>query len=111
MQVRSRQKHKMLDDVAAFMLNKGKILDQREYAKCEDAPLRYPQIISFFGSWNRFMANLKLYAPETWGEIERLQNQPKPVEKPKPAPAKVAPKPEAVKSTVKKEKDEDGKDL
>lgn len=109
MAIRNRQKHKMLNDIAEFMLGKGKFLDQREYAKCEDAPLRYPQIISFFGTWTRFMNNLKLHAPETWGEIERIQNQPKPVEKPKPAPAKVAPKP-AVKTTVAKEK-EDGKDL
>lgn len=110
MAVRPRQKHKMLDDIGNFMLSKGKLMDQREYASSEGAPIRYAQILDFFGTWNRMMNNLKLQAPELVAKIEQAQNKPKPVEKPKPAPAKVAPKPVA-KPTVAKEKEEDGKDL
>ena len=105
---RSRQKHKILDTIGNFMLSKQKLMDQREYADAPDAPVRYPQILSFFGTWNRMMNGLRLHSASLYSEIEKAQSapkvapKPKPVEKTKPAPVKTAPKPVS-KPTVKKE--------
>ena len=105
---RSRQKHKILDDIGNFMLSKKKLMNQREYTDAQDAPVRYPQILSFFGNWNRMMNSLRVHSASIYAEIEKAQNapkvapKPKPVEKPKSAPVKTAPKP-VVKPTVKKE--------
>lgn len=106
--IRVRQKHKMLDDIGNFMLSKGKLMDQREYASSEDAPVRYSQVIVFFGTWKRMLNGLRLHSANLYAEIEKAQNapkvapKPKTVEKPKPTPVKTASKPVA-KSTVKKE--------
>lgn len=104
--IRVRQKHKMLDDIGNFMLSKGKLMDQREYASLEDAPIRYSQVIVFFGTWKRMLNGLRLHSANLYAEIEKAQNAPKVAPKPKtvekPAPVKTASKPVA-KSTVKKE--------
>ena len=106
--IRVRQKHKMLDDIGNFMLSKGKLMNQREYSASEDAPIRYSQVIVFFGTWKRMMNGLNLHSADLYAEIEKAQNapkvapKPKPVEKTKPAPVKTAPKPIS-KPAVKKE--------
>jgi hypothetical protein len=105
---RARQKHKILDDIGNFMLSSGKLMDQREYSDAKNTPIRYPQILSFFGSWNRMMNSLNVHCPNLCTEIEKAEKapkvapKPKTVEKPKPAPVKAAPQPKAT-STVKKE--------
>jgi len=105
---RARQKHKILDDIGNFMLSKGKLLNQREYAESPEAPLRYPQILNFFGTWNRMVNSLRVHSPEIFAEIQKAEKAPAPkpktVEKPKPV--KAAPKP-VVKPTVKKEEKKD----
>jgi hypothetical protein len=105
---RARQKHKILDDIGNFMLSKGKLLNQREYTDAQDAPIRYPQILSFFGNWSRMMNSLRVHSPAIYAEIEKAEKAPAPkpktVEKPKPV--KAAPKPVA-KPTVKKEEKKD----
>ena len=103
---RTRQKHNMLDTIGSFMLSKGKLLNQREYSSASDAPLRYFQILSFFGTWNRMLNSLRVHSPSIYAEIEKAEKapkpKPKPVVAPKAEPVKTATKP-AVKPTVKKE--------
>ena len=103
---RTRQKHKILDDIGNFMLSNKKLMDQREYASSQDAPVRYKQILSFFGNWTRMVNSLRLHSADLYAEIEKAEKapkpKPKPVVAPKAEPVKTAPKP-AVKPTVKKE--------
>lgn len=103
---RTRQKNKMLNDIGNFMLANKKLMNQREYTDAKGVPIRYTQILSFFGTWNRMMNSLRLHSADLCAEIEKAEKaptpKPKPVEKPKPAPAKAAPKPVA-KPTVDKE--------
>lgn len=105
---RARQKHKMLDDIGNFMLSKGKLLNQREYADAPGAPLRYSHLLSFFGTWNRMINNLRVQSPDVYAEIQKAEKAPKPkpktVEKPTPKPAKAVSKPVAKPTVTKEEK-------
>jgi len=100
----------MLEDIGNFMLSKGKLMDQREYASMENTPLRYSQILNFFGTWNRMLNSLRVHSETLFAEIEKAEKapkvapKPKIVEKPKPAPVKAAPKPKAAPTVKKEEK-------
>jgi hypothetical protein len=107
---RSRQKHKILEDIGNFMLSQGKLMDQREYTDAVNTPIRYSQILNFFGTWTRMVNSLRLHCADLYTKIEKAEKapksapKPKTVEKPTPAPVKAAPKPKATPAVKKEEK-------
>lgn len=105
-----RQRHIVLEKVAMFMLEQGKVLSKHEYDTLKhEVPLRSGLVLNHFGSWSRMLGIIQDTLPDVWAEIKKKETPPPPP--PKPAPKvekKEAPKPATPKPTAAvKEKKED----
>lgn len=105
-----RQRHVVLEKVAMFMLEQGKVLSKHEYDTMKQVvPLRSGLVLNHFGSWSRMLNIIENNLPDVWAEIKKKENPPppppKPEPKPEPKPAPKAapqPKPAAPKKPVEK---------
>ena len=77
-----RQRHVVLEKVAMFMLEQGKVLSKHEYDTMKQVvPLRSGLVLNHFGSWSRMLNiienNNNFYRFfESYGErLKRIQSQ------------------------------------
>ena len=86
-------KKAILEDLANFFAEQGKVLSPSEYKALSDiAPVRYQVARRPFGSWARIQQMIKFNFPDQWA---KANSEPAPTVKPKKAvekPAKAAPK-------------------
>ena len=84
-------KKAILQELADYFAEKGKILSVTEYKAADDTPIRYMVAKRPFGSWSRMQSMLKVNFPEQWAKTQEAP-APAPTPAPKAAPKKAAPK-------------------
>lgn len=101
---RLRVRNEILKAIGMFMLEKGKVLEKREYDEfANDVPMGSGMALNHFGSWSRLLATLEGTFPDLWEEIKKAENPPPPPPPPKPeAPVKKTTL-SSKKTSVKKE--------
>ena len=82
---------RILEILADYFIEKGEMLDKREYNKQDDRPIRATLVSRGIGSWARVPRMIERNFPDKFAEIGKLKQEVKPVEKP-------------VKESIKKEK-------
>lgn len=104
---------KVLQDVAMFFAEKGKVLSQAEYIEATDKPVLLSNIRRIFRSYSRMVIMLERNEPELWlmatkPKLPEVKIEKPKIEVPKPKPVKIeVPKAEPAKAEVK----EDGKNI
>lgn len=100
---RLRVRHEILQAVAMFMLEKGKVLSKHEYDQlAQEVPLRTGMVLNHFGSWSRLLSVIENDLPDVWKEIKKAEAPPPP---PPPPPKPEDPLAKLAKtSSVKEEK-------
>jgi hypothetical protein len=84
-------KKAILEDLANFFAEQGKVLSPSEYKALSDiAPIRYHAARRPFGSWARIQQMIKFNFPDQWAKANS-ESVPTPVVEKAPA-AKAAPK-------------------
>lgn len=86
----------MIKQLAEYFAEKGKIMTRNEYARDEEAPIRFAILRRYIPVWSRLDSIIQSSHPEIYAKI---MQEPAP-EPPKPAP-KVAPKPAPTKTAAK----------
>ena len=86
---RLRVRNEILEAIGMFMLEKGKVLEKRQYDEfANEVPMKSGMALNHFGSWSRLLNTLEGTFPELWADIKKAENPPPPPP-PKPeAPAK-----------------------
>ena len=85
-------KKAILQELADYFAEKGKVLTVEEYKAAEDRPIRYMVAKRPFGSWSRMQSMLRRNFPEQWEATQAPAPAPAPTPAPKAAPKKAAPK-------------------
>ena len=101
---RLRVRNEILKAIGMFMLEKGKVLEKRDYDEfANDVPMGSGMALNHFGSWSRLLQTLEGTFPDLWEEIKKAENPPPPPPPPKPeAPVKKTTL-SSKKTSVKKE--------
>lgn len=99
-----RIKRNTAEQVGEYMVKKGGLMSEQDYATKLDLPASLRDVQKLFGSWDKCLYTIQAKFPELWAKI----NAPKPAA---PKPKVVEKVAEVVKPVVKKEKKEDAKDL
>ena len=102
---RLRVRNEILNAIGMFMLEKGKVLEKRDFDEFEnEVPIRSGMALNHFGSWSRLLQTLEGTFPDLWEEIKKAENPPPP---PPPPPKPEAPARKTTlsskKTSVKKE--------
>jgi len=103
---KDRLRDKMLNDIAMYLLEKGKPLTELEYRKAGTVPVRLATVNKFFGRWCNVLNYIKHDLPDVWAQITA---PPKPVapkvqSKPKTYSTKVMTPKVSVKKEIEDEK-------
>lgn len=77
----------IIKQVAEYFAEKGRILTRNEYAKDEEAPIRFAILRRYVPVWSRLDTIIKASHPEIYAQI---------MQEPEPEPAPEPPKPEPV---------------
>ena len=87
---RLRVRNEILKAIGMFMLEKGKVLEKRQYDEfANEVPMGSGMALNHFGSWSRLLGTLEGTFPDLWEEIKKAENPPPPPPPPKPeAPVK-----------------------
>ena len=85
-------KKAILQELADYFAEKGKVLSVTEYKAADDRPMRYMVAKRPFGSWSRMQSMLRRNFPEQWEATQAPAPAPAPTPAPKAAPKKAAPK-------------------
>jgi len=81
----------IIKQVAEYFAEKGRILTRNEYAKDEEAPIRFAILRRYVPVWSRLDSIIKASHPDIYAKI---MQEPEPAsEPPKPEPPKPEPKP------------------
>ena len=101
---RLRVRNEILKAIGMFMLEKGKVLEKRQYDEfANEVPMGSGMALNHFGSWSRLLGTLEGTFPDLWEEIKKAENPPPPPPPPKPeAPVKKTTL-SSKKTSVKKE--------
>ena len=91
-------KKAILEDLANFFAEQGKVLSPSEYKALSDiAPIRYQVARRPFGSWARIQQMIKFNFPDQWAKANQAAA-------PTPAKAEVKAAPKTAKAAPKKAK-------
>jgi hypothetical protein len=92
-------KKAILEDLANFFAEQGKVLSPSEYKALSDiAPVRYQVARRPFGSWARIQQMIKFNFPDQWAKANQEAA-------PTPAKAEVKAAPKTAKAAPKKAKE------
>ena len=72
-------KKAILEELADYFAEKGKILSVTEYKAADDTPIRYMVAKRPFGSWSRMQSMLKINFPEQWEKTQSPAPAPTPL--------------------------------
>lgn len=86
----------IIKQVAEYFAEKGRILTRNEYAKDEEAPIRFAILRRYVPVWSRLDSIIKASHPDIYAKI---MQEPEP--EPAPEPPKLEPKPEPPKPEPK----------